>query len=84
MTRAASGRFSGDGGCNRLGGSFTQAGAALTLGQAIRTMMACIGPGMDIEQRLVDALQRVKSWAIADRVLTLGDGSAPLLTFQAR
>jgi uncharacterized lipoprotein YbaY/heat shock protein HslJ len=81
---AASARVSGDGGCNRLAGSYKQAGPALTIGPVARTMMACIGPAMDTENRFAGALQQVKTWSIAGSTLTLGDGTTALLQFAPR
>ncbi|MBL8706890.1 MAG: YbaY family lipoprotein [Rhodospirillales bacterium] len=81
---AATGRFSGDGGCNRFAGSFVQKDASLTIGPTARTMMACIGPAMETENRFVGALQQVKTWVIEGRTLTLGDGAAALLRFEPR
>jgi len=81
---AAVERFSGDGGCNRLAGGFKQAGPALTIGPTARTMMACIGPAMETENRFAGALQQVRTWAIAGATLTLGDGTTALLQFEPR
>ncbi len=81
---AAAERVSGDGGCNRLAGSYKQAGPALTIGPVARTMMACIGPAMETENRFAGALQQVKTWSIAGPTLTLGDGTTALLQFAPR
>lgn len=81
---AAAGRFNGDGGCNRLAGGFVQKDASLTLGPTVRTMMACVGPVMETENRFAGVLQQVKTWAIAGRTLTLGDGTMALLQLEPR
>ncbi len=81
---AENGRLSGDGGCNRLTGAYKQDGQAMTIGPVGRTMMACIGPAMETEQRFVGVLERVKTWSLAGATLTLADGTTPLLEFAAR
>jgi len=81
---AEGGRLSGDGGCNRLTGAYKQDGAAMTIGPVGRTMMACIGPAMDTEQRFVGVLEQVKAWSIDGATLTLTDGTMPLLQFVPR
>lgn len=81
---AENGRLSGDAGCNRLTGGYKQDGQAITIGPVGRTMMACVGPAMETEQRFVGALERVKAWSLAGATLTLTDGTAPLLRFVAR
>jgi uncharacterized lipoprotein YbaY/heat shock protein HslJ len=68
----AGSRFSGAGGCNRLSGSFKLDGAAITLGQVVRTMMACVA-GMDTEQAFLAALDRVRRWTIEGEHLELQD-----------
>lgn len=56
-------RFSGDGGCNKISGSFIlQSGNRIVFSQAISTMMAC--PDMKIESQLLKVLQATDNYAI--------------------
>ncbi len=55
--RFDAGRLTGTTGCNRLTASYTLSGSALTIGDAATTRMACPGPAMTQEQRLVAALK---------------------------
>lgn len=81
---AEGGGLSGDAGCNRLTGAYKQDGAAMSIGPVGRTMMACVGPAMETEERFVGALGRITAWSIAGATLRLSDGTAPLLEFAPR
>jgi heat shock protein HslJ len=47
----AEGRLAGFGGCNRFGGSYEQTGDEIVIGPLAATRMACVGAGMDLEDR---------------------------------
>lgn len=49
-------RLSGQAGCNRLNGSYSQDGETLTIGPVASTRMACPGPAMDHERRALQVL----------------------------
>jgi heat shock protein HslJ len=67
------GKVSGSGGCNQFGGSYTQDGDALTIGEIVSTQMAC-GAKADAEERAyLAALKRVASWRRDEDELTLAD-----------
>ena len=67
-------RMSGSGGCNNLLGPYELDGDHLRFKGAARTMMACAG-GTDTEDKLVDALQKVRQWKISGDELDLQDDS---------
>lgn len=77
------GRASGSSGCNKLMGSYTLAGRALTLGPLASTRMACPELGAQ-ETTLIDAYQRTTAYRIEGETLTLLSGSTPLARFQSR
>lgn len=58
------GRVSGRTGCNGFAGSFFLTGEGLNLGQMGATMMACPGPLMEQERRILDALEKVARFEI--------------------
>ncbi|WP_018229551.1 META domain-containing protein [Methyloversatilis universalis] len=71
------GRLTGRGGCNRYTGSWARAGHEMRLGRIAATRMACMGPGMVIEARLFELLDKVvRQDRPDDRTLYLvtGDG----------
>lgn len=71
------GRLAGRGGCNRYTGSWARAGHEMRLGRIAATRMACMGPGMVIEARLFELLDKVvRQDRPDDRTLHLvtGDG----------
>jgi putative lipoprotein len=70
----ASRRVSGSGGCNRITGSFEQAGDRLSFGKMAGTLMACPA-GMDIERRFFDALGRTSRARISRQHLELLDAA---------
>lgn len=74
----AEGRVSGNGSCNRYMGQYQLSGGDhLTLSGLASTMMACPAPLLQQEDRLLDLLADVRSYAVAGEVLTLttADGS---------
>jgi heat shock protein HslJ len=75
------GTFTGSTGCNRMGGTYTQDGSALTLQLGPMTLMACMGPVARQEEAIVAALPEVASFTAGDTlVLMSGDGST-LMTY---
>lgn len=81
---AAGGRVSGADGCNRLTGSYTVKGEALTFGQIASTQMAC--PGMeDVARRFQGALKGTSRWRLAaGRLEFYGATGKPLALFDRR
>ena len=62
---ADSARVAGFAGCNRFGGSYTVEGSTFHFGPLAMTRMAC-AEGMELEQRLARALQRVDRYVTAE------------------
>jgi uncharacterized lipoprotein YbaY/heat shock protein HslJ/uncharacterized lipoprotein NlpE involved in copper resistance len=76
-------RFSGSGGCNRLTGGYEVNGAALRVPKVGATRMAC-AVGMEIEQGLVDALGKTRTWRVIGQHLDVyAEGGALLARFEA-
>ena len=76
------GRVAGSDGCNRLLGSYTVAGPALTFGALASSRMACLGVnGRDREFQ--QALAKTQQWRIVGRKLELLADGAVLLGFEA-
>ena len=71
-------RLRGSGGCNQLIGSYELEGNHLRLTGTARTMMAC-RDGMDVEDRLVKALDEVREWKVSGQELVLLDGKGDVL-----
>ena len=77
-------RVAAFGGCNQMSGTFEIEGEKLTLSRMAATMMAC-EVGMEQEQALHDAFNRVARWKISGEQLELLDiGGATLATFESR
>lgn len=72
-------RFSGNGGCNDLAGSFFLDGHYLTLKPDGASPPACTG-GMELQQTVRDDIAATEGWSVAGNRLTLydGDGNATL------
>jgi heat shock protein HslJ len=64
-------RVTGSGGCNRLAGTFALSADALRFGPLATTRMACPEPAMAREQAFLAALDRVTSYELDERTLTL-------------
>jgi heat shock protein HslJ len=60
-------RVTGSTGCNRLRGTYTRKGDALTFGPAATTKMACIGAAQETETKMLAALQATTSGKITGR-----------------
>ena len=75
------GRYSGHGGCNGVGGSYTLEGEKLTLSAGFSTMMAC--PELDLEHKYMNYLGSVSHYSIEGNTLDLGSNGKTLLRFKA-
>lgn len=76
------GRVAGSDGCNRLIGSFTLDGSALSFGPLASSRMACLGVnGRDREFQ--QALLKTQQWRVAGRKLELIADGTVLLGFEA-
>jgi putative lipoprotein len=73
------GRFSGSTGCNRVSGSYTADGEALTFGAAATTRMACKGAAMQMEDAFLRMLEAVSGWRVEGSRLHLLDGGGQTL-----
>ena len=73
-------RFSGSGGCNRIGGTIFFEKDLLRFTQIRSTKMAC--PAMEQETQVLQALEAVTSYEIVDNRLILGNPSGELLVFK--
>jgi len=72
------GRISGQAGCNRFSGPFTQRGNVLTAGPIAATRMACPSPRMAHERRVLDLLRgplRI-SYPAGDVLVLTGNGGS--------
>lgn len=75
-------RVTAFGGCNHMSGIFEVEGEKLTLSRMAATMMAC-DVGMEQEQALHDAFNRVARWKIRGETLELFDiGGETLATLE--
>jgi len=72
------GRVSGNAGCNRLSGGYTQDGGTLTFTPMALTRMAC-ATGMDVETKFTAALAKVAGIKRTDTQLDLLDGGGATL-----
>lgn len=79
---AEASRVSGSSGCNRLTGTYTQDGDALTFGPLAGTRMACPEPAMDLERRFHAALEGVTGYSIDGEALTLEGPDGPVARFE--
>ena len=78
---AADGRVSGDAGCNRLLGSYTQNGAQLDLSHLGSTKRMCGPKLMEVENAFLNHLSKTR-YAIeqGDNVILLDENKKPLIT----
>jgi heat shock protein HslJ len=75
----ADGQAGGDGGCNSWFGAYELDDDALAFGPIGSTMMACLGPAMDVEQAYLANLGNVASWAVDGLSLALADASGQVI-----
>lgn len=79
------GRVAGSTGCNRLVGGYTITGEGLQFGAMGSTMMACPDPLMEQERHMLDALEQVTRFDVAeDGALRLIGGAADGVLIEAR
>ena len=77
-------RVTGSTGCNRLTGSVTRQGTSLRFGPTAMTRMACVGGGINEQERaMLAALQATERYEIARDTLTLLGASGALARFGA-
>ena len=80
----ASGRVSGSSGCNSYSGPAVVTGATLKIGPLAGTLMACAGPGADVEKAYLPLLTAATSFTATADALTLFDASGtPTLIYAA-
>ena len=80
----ASGRVSGSSGCNSYSGPAVVTGATLKIGPLAGTLMACAGPGADVEKAYLPLLTAATSFTATADALTLFDaGGTPTLIYAA-
>jgi heat shock protein HslJ len=80
----ASGRVSGSSGCNSYSGPAVVTGATIKIGPLASTMMACTGPGADVEQAYLPLLGAAASFTATADALTLFDaGGTQTLIYAA-
>ncbi|MRG44297.1 META domain-containing protein [Chitinophaga sp. SYP-B3965] len=78
----AQNRVSGNGSCNRYSGGYTlTAPDKIAFSPLASTKMAC--PGLNVESRYLELLNKANKWSIKDGVLTLSQDGTVLLTFVA-
>ena len=71
------GRVSGYTGCNMLSGTWSMEGAQVRFGSVATTKRGCLGPGGDIEKRLLAVLGgEAKARREGDRLVIEGPGGA--------
>ncbi|MCA9980784.1 MAG: META domain-containing protein, partial [Anaerolineales bacterium] len=74
------GSMGGNGGCNQYFGTYTLEGDSLTFGEGIgSTMMACEGPGGEVEAAYLSLLPQVASYQIEGGSLSLLDAEGNVL-----
>jgi heat shock protein HslJ len=74
VLRREGSRISGFAGCNSLGGTFQQDGAALRFGDKLAmTRMACVGEGDALEAAFTKALLSTSSYSVVADKLELRD-----------
>ena len=78
-------RVAGFSGCNTMMGNFVLEGDKLRFGQMAGTMMACVDPGMELEQKFLSVFPQVAHWKIRGETLQLSDANSKLLAnFESR
>ncbi|MBO9154181.1 META domain-containing protein [Chitinophaga sp. GCM10012297] len=79
----ADSQFSGSAGCNRIFGKFTlTAPDNISFPGLAATRMAC--PDMSVEQKFLEASNKVNKWAIRQGMLVLSQNENALLRFKAK
>ena len=82
--RLERGQVSGDDGCNRFSGGYSQSGSALRFGPLAGTRRHCPGAAVEVGTRVTAALEATRSFALRGGELVLRDaGGAELLRYRA-
>jgi len=76
------GKYSGNAGCNGMGGSYTVSGDKLTIKSGFSTLMACAD--MKLETKFRQEMQKVNSYTIKGDTLNLMHDDRSVLTFIAK
>jgi len=74
------GQYSGNGGCNGVGGNYKFSGNTLILSAGFSTMMAC--PELALEHKYMKALEKVDNYKIEDNILDLKSQGRSVLRFK--
>ncbi|MGB5966440.1 MAG: META domain-containing protein [Sulfurimonadaceae bacterium] len=74
------GRYSGNGGCNSIGGGYSVEGSKITFTEGMSTMMAC--PELDLEQKYLNDLGSVDAYVIDGDTLDLQSQGKSTLHFK--
>jgi heat shock protein HslJ len=78
-------RVTGFSGCNTMAGSYVLEGDKLRFDRMAGTMMACAGPGMELEQKFLAIFAQAARWEISGESLRLLDENGrTLATFESR
>ena len=78
----AQGILSGQSGCNQYGAAYTLENTSLQITPGPMTLMACLGPQMQIEQDFLAALAATETYQIQDNQLSLvGSDGQTVATF---
>jgi len=80
--RFVDGHYSGNGGCNGVGGNYIKQGESLSFEAGFSTMMAC--DELDLEHKYVKALSRVNSFNIKGLFLELKENNITALRFRTK
>lgn len=67
------GQFSGFAGCNRIGGGFQIMGENISFPDVYSTLMFCEPEFMNIEDKYTSLLEKVVSFELSEKTLTLFD-----------
>lgn len=76
-------RFSGSGGCNTFTGTYKWEGQLLEFSTGPSTMMACIDPFMEQDQKFIQALQETDGYRIQGKQLELLKGKKVVAGLEA-
>jgi putative lipoprotein len=77
-------RVAGSTGCNRLTGAYQKTGSGLKFNPIATTMMACLGPVMEQENKFKDALNSTTRYRIQGNTLVLLNGKTVLARFNTQ
>lgn len=72
-------RVAGFAGCNRYNSAYVRQGDSLRFQGAISTKMACIEPGMSLENEFLKALENIAGYSRSESVLELKDTEGKVL-----